>query len=108
MQGCHEARLSDIRHSFSALTTFACWLSVSCGYIGKETISARHSFGHRKVTLAVAKSAISLLQMQRNGIMNARADTGSLETVLHLLPVRHAHDIKMIDRSRPRWLEWEN
>ena len=36
----YEALISDTRHSFTALTTLDRWTSVSCGYIGKETILA--------------------------------------------------------------------
>ncbi len=71
---------------------------------GKRNDFRGDSLCNGKVTDLVAKALVSLLQMQRNGIVNAGADSPFRKKCLEWFALLHSHDVQMIDTFRPRRL----
>jgi hypothetical protein len=65
-------RINEVRHPLSdsiLLRVGQSWEH------GQRQDLRRSRFGHRKITLAVAKVFVGVLQVEGNGIMNSRPDT---------------------------------
>ena len=58
-------------------------------------------FGLRKITLMIAKIFVSLLQVERNGIMDSRADAHLTEALLKFFAVFDLDDIEVEDTLGP-------
>src|SRR5262249_21325624 len=55
-----------------------------------------------------AEAVVGREEMQRGRVMDARADPRGSQLLLDTVAVRNAHDIEVIDRPRPGWLEGQS
>src|SRR5439155_575449 len=62
--------------------------------------------GDREVTAAEAERLVGLLEMERDGVVDARAETDGSEVLLQPLSIRDPHDVEVIDWSRPDGDVW--
>src|SRR5438128_6856802 len=60
-----------------------------------------HSLGHREIALLVTDMGVGLLQVQRNWIVDARADARFRQAGLQRVAVLHPYNIEMINPACP-------
>ena len=69
--------------------------------MGSERICEAAFSDYREITLMVAKVLVSLLQVERNGIMDSRADAHLTEALLKFFAVFDLDDIEVEDSLGP-------
>ena len=89
--GLDELDLLEFCHDLFHLLRAQFWID------WKREKLASQLFGDREVALAIAKIGVSLLHVDRNGIVNSYADSGSLERAQHFVAARKAERIDMVD-----------
>lgn len=78
------------------------------GEHGERKNSFGSLFAQREIAMPASEIAVRLLQMQRNRIMNPRADILFREFGLHCFALLHLDDMEVIYSLRPGRLVWSN